>query len=533
MHRVEPPAVPRENAVRQMSLDPALAARLVSHITLADGPRGRIEVSMPCTGQALGSIPAATTADLELAVARARAAQPAWAGRPFAERRRIFVRFHDLLLARQSEVLDLIQLEIGKARRHAFEEVLDTAIVARYYATRARRFLRPRRRKGALPVLTKTLEIRAPIGVIGFISPWNFPLTLAISDCIPAVMAGNAAILKPDHHTSFSALWAVALLREAGLPRDVLQVVTGEGPVVGPILCDCVDFLMFTGSSRTGKLVARQAAGRLIGCSLELGGKNPMLVLADADLEAAVDGAVRGCFVGAGQVCISFERIYVHESLFDRFLAGFAGKTRNLRLGAALDYSVEMGSLASRLQLEKIEAHVRDAIEKGAVLVTGGRPRPELGPLFYEPTILTNVGRNMNLYAEETFGPVAAVYPFSSEDEAVEKANATPYGLNASIFTRDVARGIRLARRLRAGSVNVNESYAAAWGSVDSPIGGMKESGLGRRHGAEGILKFTEAQTIAVERLAPIAPLPGMSAATYARWMTRLLRLLRHIRILG
>jgi acyl-CoA reductase-like NAD-dependent aldehyde dehydrogenase len=280
-------------------------------------------------------------------------------------------------------------------------------------------------------------------------------------------------------------------------------------------------------------LVARQAAERLIGCSLELGGKNAMLVLRDADLDRAAEGAVRGCFVGSGQVCVSTERIYVHESVFDEFLRRFVERTRNLRIGAALDYSIEMGSLTSEAQLAAVEDHMRDALEKGAVVAAGGRRRPDLGPLFYEPTILTNVREDMQVYAEETFGPVVSVYPFAAEAEAVERANASRYGLNASIWTRDTGRGARLARLIRAGSVNVNEAYAATWASVDSPIGGMKESGLGPRHGAEGILKFTQSQTVAVQRLLPIAPPAWMDPATHARLMTQLLKLLRWIRILG
>jgi succinate-semialdehyde dehydrogenase / glutarate-semialdehyde dehydrogenase len=437
------------------------------------------------------------------------------------------------LLRRQDEVLDLIQLETGKARRYAFEEILDTVGVCRYYARRSARLLRPRRRRGAMPGLTRTWEIRSPVGVVGFIVPWNYPLSLLVTDAVPALMAGNAAVLKPDHQTTLTALWALSLLREAGLPPEVCPLVPGEGPVVGPALAQRVDFIMFTGSGRTGRLVAHQAAERLVPHSLELGGKNPMLVLADANLEAAVDGALPGCFVGAGQVCISIERLYVHQSLLERFTARFVERAKALRLGAALDYSVDVGSLTSERQLHTVEDHVRDALEQGATLLAGGRHRPDLGPLFYEPTILANVSESMKVYSQETFGPVVSVYPFASEDEAVRLANATPYGLNASVWTRDSARGMRVARRIRAGSVNVNEAYAAAWGSPDSPVGGMKESGLGRRHGADGILKFTETQTVAVQRFLPIAPAYGMSPATWARWMTRLLKLMRHAGPLG
>ena len=517
----------------RVRMDTERIEKLVSQIALAAGPHAPMAVRMPFDGEVLGHIPAGGEGDVEWAVRRARGAQADWAELGIGGRARILLRFHDLLLARQEEALDLIQLETGKARCHAFEEILDTAIVARYYARHAAAFLRPRRRHGALPLLTKTMEVRAPIGVVGFIVPWNYPLTLAITDALAALMAGNAGVLKPDPQASFTALWAVALLREAGLPRQALEVVTGEGPLLGPALAGRVDYIMFTGSGRTGRMVGRQAAERLIGCSLELGGKNPMLVLADADLDRAVDGAIRGCFCGAGQLCISIERIYVHESLFDAFLERFAERARRLKLGAALDYSIEMGSLTSERQLAAVEAHVADAVEKGATLVAGGRRRPDLGPLFYEPTILTNVRPDMQVYGEETFGPLVSVYRFASETEAVEKANETRYGLSASIWTRDTPRAVRLARQIRAGSVNVNEAYVAAWGSVDSPVGGMKESGLRPRHGAEGILKYTQSQTIAVQRLLPIAPFGPVDAALYARWMTRLVKLIKRSGVIG
>ncbi len=514
-------------------IGPALLDQLLSQITLAGTPGETITVHVPFTGGVLGSVPAGTPPDVEHAVAMARSAQPEWAARAFADRARIFLRFHDLLLQRQDEVLDLIQLETGKARRHALEEVLDTAIVSRYYALHGERILRTRRRKGALPLLTKTLEVRSPVGVVGFIVPWNYPLNLSITDAVPALIAGNTAVLKPDAQTSFTALWAVNLLREAGLPPQVMPVVTGDGPVVGPAIADRVDFVMFTGSGRTGRLVAKQAAERLIGCSLELGGKNSMLVLQDADVEKAVDGAVRGCFSAAGQICVSIERIWVHESLRDRFIARFVERTKALRLGPALDYSIEMGSLASDRQLKAVREHVEDAVAQGATVLAGGRARPELGPLFYEPTILSGVQPGMKVYGNETFGPVVSIYPFRTEAEVVERVNDTPYGLSASIWTRDTGRGVLLARRIRAGSVNVNEAYAATWGSVDSPIGGMKESGLGARHGAEGILKFTETQTVAVQRIMPLAPPFGMTAASYARLMTWVLRVIKRTRILG
>ena len=511
-------------------IDELLLTGLLANVTLASGWSHRsLQVRLPFTGELLGEIPHGTDGDVALAVDLARAAQPAWAARSFDERARVFLRFHDLLLDRQEQILDLVQLESGKARAHAFEEVADTAVVARYYAFHAERFLRPRRRLGALPGLTATIERRSPIGVVGFMVPWNYPLNLAVTDAFPALMAGNTAVLRPDRQTSFTALWALALLREAGLPRDVLTLVTGEGPELGPTLIGAVDFVMFTGSTRTGRLIASQAAPRLIGYSLELGGKNPMLVLADADLERAVDGAVRGCFVGAGQVCVSIERIYVHASLFERFVDRFVERAKALRLSASLDYDGDMGSLTSSRQLNTVERHVGDALAKGAILRTGGHTRPDVGPLFFEPTILTGVQPGMLAHDEETFGPVVAVHSFDDEDEAIAHANATRYGLNASVFSRSRRHGVRVASHLEAGTVNVNEVYAAAWGSVDAPIGGFKESGVGRRHGREGILKYTEAQTISVQRLMPVSGPRSLGSARTARALTAALRLLRRV----
>lgn len=513
----------------QGRVTPALLERLRRRIVLAPGEHAEMEVRVPATGKLLGSIPRGTPADVDAAIARARAAQPLWSASSFSERARIVLRFHDLVLRRQEEILDLIQLESGKARSHAFEEVGDVANVARYYAVRAEGFLSPRRRRGALPGLTTTWELRHPIGVCGFIVPWNYPLNLAVTDAIPALMAGNAAVIKPDHQTSFTALWAADLLYEAGLPPDVMPVVTGLGPELGPSMIGGVDFVMFTGSTRTGRTIASLAAPRLIGYSLELGGKNAMLVLDDADVDRAVEGAVRGCFVGAGQVCVSIERIFVQSHVWNRFVSRFVEAANRLKLSPALDYSGEVGSLTSERQMTTVQEHLADALAKGATLLAGGKPRPEIGPLFFEPTILTGVTPDMRCFAEETFGPVVALYRFEDVEDAMHLANATPYGLNGSVWTRDVRKGMAVAARLQVGTVNVNEAYAATWGSVDAPIGGFKESGVMRRHGRDGILKYTEAQTIAVQRLLPMAAPTGVSARTYSRIMTRALQLLRHV----
>jgi succinate-semialdehyde dehydrogenase/glutarate-semialdehyde dehydrogenase len=362
---------------------------------------------------------------------------------------------------------------------------------------------------------------------VGVISPWNYPLTLGISDALPALVAGNAVLTKPDDSTPFSALWAVQLLEEAGLPPGLVQVVTGPGSELGTPIIEQSDYLMFTGSTGTGRNVAKQAAERLIDCSMELGGKNALLVLDDADIGKAVAGAVRAAFSNAGQLCISIERIYVVKPLWDEFVREFVRATKALKLSGGLDYSADMGSLISEKQLKTVTEHVEDAKAKGATVLAGGRARPDLGPYFYEPTILTGVREGTTAYADETFGPVVSLYPVETEQEAIAKANDSSYGLNFAVWTSDPARGRRVATQLQAGTVNINGAYAATWASVDAPMGGMKDSGLGRRHGEHGILKYTESQTIATERLLPVGAPNGVRGDIYARLMTNGLRLLR------
>ncbi|MET8563580.1 succinic semialdehyde dehydrogenase [Streptomyces flaveolus] len=503
---------------------------LVAQLTNGVRGSGRTANHTPFTGEKLADLPESAPQDVAEAFAAARAAQAVWAKVPVRRRAAVLLRFHDLVLERQAEVLDLIQLETGKARLHAHEEVQAVAVVARHYGRRAAAYLKPKRHAGAMPTLTKVTELRHPRGVVGQIVPWNYPLELSVGDALPAFAAGNAVVMKPDTETCLTALWARDLLIEAGLPEGVFQVVLGEGPVVGPELVEHADYVSFTGSTRTGREVAVGAASRLVGVSLELGGKNAMLVLEGADIEKAAAGAVRACFSSAGQLCVSIERLYVHESVADAFLERFAARTRAMRLGNSLAYGAEMGSLAGERQLKTVQRHVEEAVAKGAKVIAGGVARPDIGPYFFEPTILDGVGTSMAVCEEETFGPVVSVYRFKSDDEAVERANSTPYGLNASVWTTDARRGRDIAARLRTGTVNVNDGYAPAYGSVQSPMGGMKDSGLGRRHGSEGILKYTEAQTVAQQRLLPMAPSLGMDDESYARFMSTSLKLMKAFR---
>jgi succinate-semialdehyde dehydrogenase/glutarate-semialdehyde dehydrogenase len=507
-----------------MSFDVERLAALVC----AAPDRARRASHAPFDGAVVGEVPVCTDDDVIDACRRARAAQAEWAVRPMHERAATLLRYHDLLLDRQADLLDLVQRETGKARISAYEEAADLAMTARYYANAGPGFLRPTRRRGAFPVLTRTVEHHHPKGVVGVISPWNYPLTLATSDALPALLAGNGIVLKPDSQTPFTALAAIELLYEAGVPRELVQVVTGPGAQLGPPLIAHVDFLMFTGSTATGRLIAEQCGRRLIGFSAELGGKNPMLVLADADVRRAAEGAMWACFSNSGQLCISVERMFVEDAIYDRFVPAFVERVERMRLAPGLGWHAEMGSLVSEQQLATVTAHVADAVAKGARVLTGGQPRPDLGPLFYEPTLLDGVTDDMTLGREETFGPVVAVYRVADADEAVARANDSSYGLNASVWS-SAGRGAEVAARLRVGIVNVNEGYAAAWASHDAPMGGVKDSGVGRRHGREGILKYTEPQTIAVQRLLPVGPVRGVPYATYTRVLNVGLRVLRRL----
>lgn len=490
---------PETDPLATLVLEPDDLRDLAARVVTSPGA-GTHTHHAPWTRAPLATLPLSTPEDVATAARRARAAQRRWAAVPARERARLLLRVHDLLLARQSDVIDLVQLENGKARAAAFEEVADVALVARHLGLRAPSYLAAERRPGFVPVLTSVRVRHDPVGVVGVIAPWNYPLSLTLGDVLPALAAGDAVLLRPDPQTPLTALWAVELLEDAGMPRGLVQVVLGDGPSVGGAVVDHVDHVLFTGSTATGRVVAARAGERLVPSALELGGKNAMYVAEDVDVEAAAEGAVRACFGGTGQLCVSVERLVVHEAVADAFLAAFVRRTRALRIGLGLDYRSDVGSLTSAEQLARVVEHVEDAQSGGARVLAGGVHRTDVGPYVYEPTVLEGVGEHARAFREETFGPVVAVSRVASDDEAVAVMDDSPYALNAAVWTRSTRRGAALAARLRAGTVNVNDGYQAAWGSVAAPQGGRGASGWGHRHGREGLLSLTATRTVAVQR---------------------------------
>ncbi|MES3162123.1 MAG: succinic semialdehyde dehydrogenase [Halorubrum sp.] len=476
-----------------------------------------LDVFAPATTERLGSVPACDEDDVAAAVERARDAASTWGERSVEERAAVLDRAADRLLSERSALLDLLQMETGKSRRTAVEELFEVPLACEYAAEEGPAAIAEDRRTPAVPGLTTATVTYEPVGVVGVISPWNYPLTLSVADVVPALLAGNAVVLKPDEKTPYTALALAELLAEAGLPEDVLTVVTGEGPTVGPALIDTVDYVAFTGSTETGRAVAERAGQNLIDCSLELGGNNPLVVLDDADVDAAARGAVQACFSNAGQLCLSAERIYVVESAYDAFLDAFVRETERLTLGTGYDYDDDLGSLIDAAQLDRVRTHVDDARERGATVETGGRHRPDVAPYCYEPTVLTGVDPDATVACEETFGPVVSVTSVSDTDAAVAAANDSPYGLNASVWTANRERGARVARQIDCGTVTVNDGFLSGWGARDAPMGGFGDSGIGRRNGPEGVRRFTESRTVGVSRVGAFTFPEGIPTSWFVR----------------
>jgi succinate-semialdehyde dehydrogenase/glutarate-semialdehyde dehydrogenase len=451
-------------------------------------------------------VPACEAADVEAAVDNARVEQRRWSETPASEQAAIIDRFSDLVASHREELLDLIQLETGKSRQTAVEELFSIPSTCGHAVKHGPSVVADEPRSGGIPLLTTATVTYEPVGVVGVISPWNYPITLALADMIPALVAGNTVVLKPDEKTPYSTLFVAQLFERAGLPADALQIVTGEGSTVGSALIDTVDYVAFTGGTETGRIVAERAGRNLIDCSLELGGNNPMLVLDDADVAEAARGAVTACFSNAGQLCLSAERIYVAEPLYEEFVDAFVDETRQITLGTGYDYEADLGSLIDADQLDRVRTAVDGARESGATVRTGGRHRPDIAPYCYEPTILTDVDPDSSVACEETFGPVVSVTPVDDTETAIAAANDSPYGLNASVWTGDTKRGQRVARQIDCGTVCVNDGFSVGWGAVDAPMGGFGDSGLGRRQGPEGIKRYLESRTVGVSRIGPLVP---------------------------
>lgn len=485
------------------------------------------DIINPATGEVITQVPAHTKEETRDVFAVARRAQRRWEKTSFRQRRKIFLKFHNLVIDNRDRLMDTIQEENGKNRLSALEEILDVAMTARHYAYRAEKVLSPKSRRPAVPVVTSTREEFAPKGVVGIIAPFNYPLSLTISDAIPAMLAGNTVVLKPDSQTPLSAQLGAQLLAEAGLPDGIFNVVTGRGSEVGQAIMEECDYLMFTGSTATGKTLAEQVAPRLIDYSMELGGKNALIVADDADVDRAVAGIWPACFSNSGQLCISIERMYVHRSVADRFIPAFVDRVKQLKIGGGTSWDVDMGSLISVEHADEVERFVDDAVSKGARVLAGGQRLRDLGDAFYAPTVLIDVPENAELHSSEVFGPVVYIEVVDSNDEAVRRANDTDYGLNSSVWAAP-ATGKKIASRLKSGTVNINEGYAPAWTAMDAPMGGWKTSGVGRRHGDGGITKYTESRNITQTRFMNLVN-NGIDSATWANVLSTSLKLGRDI----
>ncbi|QPK83513.1 succinate-semialdehyde dehydrogenase (NADP(+)) [Corynebacterium qintianiae] len=461
--------------------------------------RTMTDIINPATGEVITTVPAHTKEETKVAFEKARRAQKRWAKTSFRQRRKIFLKLHNLVIDNRERIMDTIQDENGKNRLSALEEVLDVALTSRHYGYRAEKLLKPKGRRPVMPVLTSTREEYAPKGVVGIIAPFNYPLSLTVSDAIPAMLAGNTVVLKPDSQTPLSALLGAELLAEAGLPEGVFNVVTGRGSEVGQAIMQECDYLMFTGSTATGQSLAEQVAPRLIDYSMELGGKNPLIVADDADVDRAVAGVWPACFGNSGQLCISIERIYVHRRVADEFIPKFVDRVNQIKVGGGRGWDNDMGSLISVEHADTVEKFVNDAVEKGAKVLTGGKRLRELGDAFYAPTVLTDVPESADLHRGEVFGPVVYIEIVDSNDEAVRRANDTDYGLNSSVWAKP-STGKKIASKLESGTVNINEGYAPAWSAIDAPMGGWKTSGVGRRHGDGGMTKYTESRNVTQTR---------------------------------
>jgi acyl-CoA reductase-like NAD-dependent aldehyde dehydrogenase len=466
---------------------------------------GEIIVTNPATGQEIGRVPDLPPESVTEMARKARAAQPGWLALGFEGRARVLRRAQKWIVDNRERVIATICAETGKTYEDALvAEFNYVAGAFGFWAKNAPKFLADEKVKTASPfVMGRKLVVRyQPLGLVGVIGPWNYPLTNSFGDAIPALAAGNAVILKPSEVTPMSSLLMAEMLRECGAPEHVYQVATGRGETAQQLI-DEADMIMFTGSTRTGKKVMERAAQTLTPVALELGGKDPMIVLDDADVERAANAAVYYAFQNSGQTCISVERCYVEAPIYDEFVAKVTEKARALRQGVpGGPGTVDVGAITSPPQMDIIEDHVQDAIDKGARAVVGGKGKRNGEANFFEPTVLVDVDHTMKAMTEETFGPTLPIMKVADAEEAIRLANDSPYGLAGSVWSKDVARGEAVARRVQSGAVDVNDAMVN-YTALELPMGGWKASGLGSRHGAGGIRKYCAEQTLLVTRFAP------------------------------
>jgi acyl-CoA reductase-like NAD-dependent aldehyde dehydrogenase len=485
----------------------------------------KIRSYAPATGELLGEAPNTTAEEVKRAVAAARRSQEAWGALPIEERGARMLRFRDAIVDRSDEVVDLLARECGKPKQEALlHEVMVVADIATHLAKNAPRILEPRQISVHLMKHRKSYLHFVPRGVVGVISPWNYPFQLPLRDVIAALVAGNAAVLKPSEVTPLIALKAKEIWDGAGLPEDVFQVVTGTGPTGAALIDAGIQFLVFTGGVATGKRVAAACGERLIPCVMELGGKAPLIACSDAEVERTARAVTFGGFSNCGQVCISVERVYAHRDVHDAILERVVALTRELKQGDPAKGVVDVGAIIFAPQIEVAEKHIADAVAKGAVVRTGGKRLAGKGQ-FFEPTVLANCDHSMTVMREEIFGPIVPFMKVSSEEEAVRLANESHLGLNAYVFSADREHGHRLAERVEAGSVLVNDVLTNG-ATVEAPFGGIKQSGFGRAMGDDALREMCDQRHISVDRVAMKDPLQFPYTEKGYQWIKKAMRLM-------